>query len=238
MRYSAPQTVDILAAPLTAAVVVESQIADARSVIRQSIGTDTFLLFISLLMGILCSSAVGLVEASSDLEATMLRPPTWFIYLACAAPSLLVLIFDGLRASSNPLTLPFAQSESRMKMIYAKRIHLGLLAFYFTSILVALCWSAPSMLLFSKMFVAAIFAIALYALGQSIPSRRSSFIVSGILFLVVLVTTQAFIMMRLELDTERAEQRILDSLPSEVEKVPTQPSAPPTAPSSDLDGLP
>ena len=235
MRSSSPQTVDISAEPLTANAVVEPMAAEADSAIRQSLGTDAFLLFISLLMGILCNSAVSLVDAGSELGATMLRPSGWFILLACVAPSLVALLLDVLRASSNPLVLPFAQSQSRMKTIYAKRIHLALLAFYFTSILVALCWSAPTMVLPSKLFVSSIFAIALYALGQSIPSRRNSFIVSGILFLVVLVTTQAFIMMRLEADSVRAEQELLDSLPG-VEKPEKQFSKP--ARTSDLDGLP
>ena len=87
-----------------------------------------------------------------------------------------------------------------------------LLAFYFTAILVALCWSALTMVLVSKIFVSAIFAFALYALGQSIPSKRLSFVVSGILFLVVLIATQAFILMRLEANAGKASQDVLNEL--------------------------
>ena len=220
MRYSSPQTVDISAEPLTPVTSSGPQVFEARSVIRQTLGVDAFLLFISLMMGVLCSSAIGAVDAGSDLDTTLLRPSTWFIYVACGTPAFFGFMLDTLSASSNPLVLPFAHSENRAKAIYAKRIHLMLLAFYFTSILVGLCWSAPSMLLLSKVFVSAVFAIALYALGQSIPSRRNSFIVSGILFLVVLVTTQAFIMMRLEADSARVEQNVIDTLPGVIEDAP------------------
>jgi len=103
-----------------------------------------------------------------------------------------------------------------------------LLAFYFTAILAALCWSALAMPLASKIFVSAIFSFALYSLGQSIPSKRMSFMVSGILFLVVLVATQAFIVMRLEADASKANQTVLDELvpPSPEEPRPLDEAAP------------
>ena len=67
--------------------------------------------------------------------------------------------------------------------------------------------------LLSKFFVSAVFAIALYALGQSIPSRRTSFVVSGLLFLVVLVATQTFIVLKLRADSARDKQEMLDAIP-------------------------
>ncbi|PZO60693.1 MAG: hypothetical protein DCF15_01710 [Phormidesmis priestleyi] len=71
------------------------------------------------------------------------------------------------------------------------------------------------MLLVSKIFVSAIFALALYSLGQSIPSQRLSFIISGILFLIVLVGTQVFIVRRLEADSSKASQELLNDTDSQ-----------------------
>ncbi len=210
MRYSPPSTVDIPAEP--SANASSPQQITVASVIWQSLMVDIVLLGISLLMGLLFNSAVGVVEGTNDLGSLMLRPAPWFIYLVCAIGPLVYLLVDAVTALSNPAALPFARSSVSLKAIYAKRIHLLLLAFYFTSILVALCWSAPSMLLTSKLFVSAVFGIALYALGQSIPSQRLSFLVSGILFMVVLITTQVFIVTRVQADANKAGQEALDEL--------------------------
>lgn len=216
MRYNPPQTVDISAEPIMPFASPPPQVRSFRLVIRQTIGVDIFLLFISLLTAVLFSSAIGVMDGTNDLGTLMLRPPRWFLFFACAIVPGFYLFIDGLSALSNPRVLPFARSQAAMKAIYAKRIHLLLLAFYFIAILVALCWSAPSMVLASKFFVAAVFAIALYALGQSIPSRRLSFIVSGILFLVVLIATQTFIVFRLEAEASRANKEALgDVVPSD-----------------------
>ena len=217
MRYDPPHiphTVDVSAERLTPFEPPIVQPSDARSAISQSFGVDVFLFFVSLLAGVLFSGAISAIDTSSFsngvANVSVLIPPRWFIFAVCAFPSVVWLFLDSLSALSNPATLPFARSKAGMKAVYARRIHLGLLAFYFTAILVALCWSAFSMLLVSKLFVASVFAIALYALGQSIPSRRLSFIVSGLLFVVVLVTTQAFIVMKLEADSQRATEESLD----------------------------
>lgn len=183
---------------------------DFRVAIQQTLGADVGLIFVSLLLGVLFSSAVGAVEPIATPNGDMLLPPKWLIFLSCSLPALLYLLLDSLRSVSNPAAMPFSRSSPRTKLIYGKRIHLLLLAFYFTSILVALCWSAVSMLLFSKLFVSAIFACALYSLGRSIPSQRWSFILSGILFLIVLVATQIFIVTRLEAEAERSNQEILN----------------------------
>ncbi|MEL6551998.1 MAG: hypothetical protein AAFQ63_00855 [Cyanobacteria bacterium J06621_11] len=212
MRYDPPHTVDISAQPLEPYQPPVSQPIDTRSVITQSLGVDAFLVVVSLLIGVLFSSAVSAVDVTGVENVSALKPPLWFIFFSCALPAVMWVFVDGLSAISNPAVLPFARSKVAMKALYAKRFHLLLLAFYFTAILVALCWSAFSMLLVSKIFVAAVFAIALYALGQSVPSRRLSFILSGILFIVVLVTTQAFIVLKLEADSERANQEALDGL--------------------------
>ncbi len=210
MRYSPPSTVDISTEP--AANASASKQISVVSVIWQSLVVDIFLIGISLLMGLLFSSAVGVVEGTNNLGSLMLRPAPWFIYLVCAVGPLIYLLVDVVSTLSGPAALPFARSSAGLRAIYAKRVHLLLLAFYFTSILVALCWSAPSMLLTSKLFVSAVFGIALYALGQSIPSQRLSFVVSGILFMVVLVTTQVFIVTRVQADANKAGQEALDEL--------------------------
>ena len=210
MPYKSPHTVDIPVQAAESSPQPEPEFAHSmgiREAISQSIVVDVVLVAASLLLGVILSGAVAVSET---LNVSLIRPPLWFIFLSCVLPSVLWLFVDVLSALSNPAVLPFARSRVAMKGLYAKRMHLLLLAFYFTSILVALCWSAYSMLLISKIFVAAIFAIALFALGQSIPSRRMSFIVSGILFLVVLITTQAFIVMKLEADSVRVNQEALD----------------------------
>ncbi len=217
MRQYPPHTVDISAEPLPAYVPPVTHRKKASAAIRQSLGIDVFLVFISLLVGLLFSSAIGAVVApvSPGLapdQSNIFIPSQWLIFAACALPGLLFLLLDLLNALSNPAALPFSRSKNGMQAIYASRIHLILLAFYFTAILVALCWSAATMSLISKLFVAAIFAFALYALGQSIPSRRMSFIVSGILFLVVLTAMQAFILMRLDADATKANEELLNGV--------------------------
>lgn len=212
MRYSPPNTVDISAEPVAPFPTAVPRQSTLRSVIVQSLGIGTFLVFVSLMLGVLFSSAIGAAFGSADLGQVVFSPPKWFLFLSCSLPALAFLCLDGLTTLSNPASLPFGRSQGHMKAMYAKRIHLMLLGFYFTAILVALCWSAPSMLLMSKVFVASLFSIALYALGQSIPSRRTSFIVSGILFMVVLIATQAFIVLKLEADSERGKQEVLNGV--------------------------
>ena len=184
--------------------------------VRKSLGVDIFLIFVSLIVGVLCTTAIGAIvlpaDITSDLGSVFFLPPQWLVLAICLLPTLLFLLMDSLSAASNPISLPFARSKSSMQAIYASRVHLLLLAFYFTAILVALCWSALSMPLVAKMFVSAIFSFALYALGQSIPSTRMSFVISGILFLVVLILTQAFIVLKLETDAGKASQKVLDEL--------------------------
>lgn len=184
----------------------------------QSLGVDVLMIFVSLLMGVLFSSAVVAVNNANGIGDIVLSPPQWLIFLSCLLPSLISLFLDTLSALSNPSLLPFARSQAWTKAIYTKRFHLLLLALYFTTILVALCWSAPSMPLFSKIFVSAVFGIALYALGQSIPSKRTSFLVSGILFLVVLVATQAFIVLQMKAESAREKQKVLDEFGAPAER--------------------
>lgn len=219
MRYDPPHTVDISAEPLQPFQAPIIQPLTTKMVVAQSLGIDIFFAFLSLLMGVLFSSAVDAIDVTGIENVGVLKPPTWFIFAVCALPPTLWILIDGLSAASNPAVLPFARARAAMKAVYAKRIHFLLLAFYFTAILVALCWSAFAMLLVSKLFVSAVFAVALYALGQSIPSRRLSFILSGLLFLVVLVTTQSFIVLKIEADSNRAEQEALNDFNAPAERI-------------------
>ncbi|MEL6471796.1 MAG: hypothetical protein AAFQ74_18880 [Cyanobacteria bacterium J06623_4] len=216
MPYRAPHTVDIPTPkpinPMHPPTSPTSPKFPKGAVVGQSISVDVVVLLLSALLGVILSGAVNAITTTSTVDISMVKPPLWFVFVACVLPSALWLFVDTLSALSNPMVLPFARSKMAMKALYAKRMHLLLLFFYFTSILVALCWSAFSMLLVSKIFVSAVFAIALFALGQSIPSRKLSFLVSGILFLVVLIATQAFIILRLESDSARANQEALDGL--------------------------
>ncbi|MEL6158474.1 MAG: hypothetical protein AAFR18_04560 [Cyanobacteria bacterium J06627_32] len=216
MRYRAPHTVDVSTAKPINAVHPPTSPTNSKlpkgAVVGQSISVDVVVLLLSALLGVILSGAVNAITTTSTVDISMVKPPLWFVFVACVLPSALWLFVDTLSALSNPMVLPFARSRMAMKALYAKRMHLLLLFFYFTSILVALCWSAFSMLLVSKIFVSAVFAIALFALGQSIPSRRLSFLVSGTLFLIVLIATQAFIILRLESDSARANQEALDGL--------------------------
>lgn len=216
MRHPSTHTVDISAEPVstfeTSVLPSRDPRSDTGSIARRSLGTDFLLIFISLAVGLLFTSTISVVVAPVNLERALFVPPQWLIMTACALPALLCLFVDALSTLTNPVALPFARSKLGTQTIYAHRIHLMLLAFYFTAILVALCWSALTMVLVSKIFVSAIFAFALYALGRSIPSKRLSFVVSGILFLVVLIATQAFIVVRLEASANNAGQDVLNEL--------------------------
>lgn len=219
MRYTTSSPVNVTAnakdnptTPFTSSI---SQPRSLTRIIWQTLSVDVFLAIVSVVMGLLFSRAVGEVSSSATANSSLLLPSSWFIFLICALPTFICLLLDCLSIFSNPSVLPFAGSPARVKAVYAKRINWLLLAFNFTAILVALCWSAFSMLLASKIFVSAIFALALYSLGQSIPSQKLSFIISGILFLIVLIGTQIFIVMRLEANSSRASQELLDNADSQ-----------------------
>ena len=209
-----PRTVDVSAESISTSAFGTSagHSADYSDAIRQSLSIDIVLLLVSLVVGFLFSLVVGTINVPTDIDSAILLPPQWLTLLVCLAPALLYSFADVMSMLGNPAALPFARSQSSQQAIYFQRVHSLLLAFYFTAIVVALCWSAVTMPLVSKLFVSAIFSFALYALGRSIPSPRTSFIVSGILFLVVLVATQLFIVMRLEADAGMASQRALDEL--------------------------
>lgn len=210
-----PRTVDIPAESIASSEFGASisHSHDYSAAIRQSLAVDAVLMLVALAAGSLFSVVIGSLNAPTDtINGPTLLPSVWLVLFTCLAPSLCFAGIDALNTLSNPAALPFARTQAKTQYIYFQRIHGLLLGFYFTSIVVALCCSAITMPLFSKFFVAAIFSFALYALGRSIPSRKTSFIVSGVLFLVVIVATQLFIVMRLEADAGLTSQKALDAL--------------------------
>lgn len=206
MRQPSPPLVDIPAASVITVSPSASQPDYFRPAIKQTLGVDGFLIFVSLLIGVLLGGSLDSIAVAADLNKAALIPSFGWVVSICGLPALIFLFVDILSALSNPAVLPFARSRTGLKKVYAKRLHLLLLAGYFAAILVALCWSAIDMMLVSKIFISAVFAFALYALGQSIPSRRLGFAVSGVLFLVVLLGIQMFIVTAQKVDPNRANQ--------------------------------
>ena len=197
MSASCPRTIDVSVLPVES---VEVRLIDPRTVINQTIGADAFLLIGSLLIGIICSGVASGTIAGSELQSATVSLPPWFVFGACSAPALMFLAVDTLKASRHSMQMPFAYPLRRVRAIYAKRIRLALLGAYFSAIFSALCWSIPTVSLFSRLFIAAVLAIALHALGQSISSIRKSFAVTGTIastiFLVILAAAQLFAWIR------------------------------------------
>ncbi len=177
-----------------------------------ALGVDLLIALVAAIAAFLFSQAVSLAVYSESINQSLQAPPLFLVALTCMAAPLFYLAVDGLNAMGNRLKLPFAGSRQRAQKIYARRIHLGLLALYFNAILVALCWSASAMPVMSKIYLAAVFAIAIYALGQSIPSTKLSFTLSGILFVIVLITTQTFIITKTQAEAQQAGEELRQRL--------------------------
>jgi signal transduction histidine kinase len=177
-----------------------------------TLSVDFLLLFIAGVAAFLFSRAIGLAEASQSLQEKLIAPPPWLVLVVVLIAPIWFLILDGIHTTGNRLKLPFAGGQRRAQRIYADRVHVVLLAFYFSAILVALCWSAAGMVLFSKLFLSSVFAIAIFAMGKSIPSTRLSFMLSGILFIIVLIATQTFIIFKMQAEQEAAEQQLRQQL--------------------------
>ncbi|MEO0539939.1 MAG: hypothetical protein AAFZ80_03630 [Cyanobacteria bacterium P01_A01_bin.105] len=178
------------------------------SLVIPSLVVNLVILLVAVVAAVLFSRTIGLAQTSEVLRQTLIAPPSWMVVATLLLVPMWYLILDGMSSMGNRLRLPFAGSQQRAKRIYAGRVHLVLLGFYFNAILVALCWSAAAMPLFSKLFLAAVFAIAIYAMGQSIPSTRLSYLVSGILFVIVLVATQAFIIFKMQAEAEATGEEL------------------------------
>ncbi|NEP16935.1 MAG: hypothetical protein F6J97_08505 [Leptolyngbya sp. SIO4C1] len=177
-----------------------------------SLGVDILLVIVSGIAAYLFSSAIAMANTTDAIQVTLLSPPLWLVLATVLIGPVWFLLLDVVNLLNNRLMLPFAGSQRRAQRIYANRVHLFLLALYFNAILVALCWSAPAMPLFSKLFLSAVFAIAIYAMGQSIPSTKLSFVISGLLFVIVLVATQAFIIYKMQAEAEEAQQQLIEQL--------------------------
>lgn len=167
---------------------------------------------VAAIAAFLFSQAVSLALLSQSISQSLQAPPQVLIVVSSVAIPVFYIMTDVSNALGNRLKLPFAGSRQRAQHIYAKRIHLGLLALYFNAILVALCWSASAMPVMSKIYLAAVFAIAIYALGQSIPSTKLSFTLSGVLFIIVLLTTQTFIITKTQAEAEQAGAELRERL--------------------------
>ena len=175
-------------------------------------GVDLLIVLVAAIAAFLFSQAVNLALSSESINQTLQAPPLLLVVASSLLFPVFYTVMDGLNAAGNRLKLPFAGSRKRAQQIYAKRIHLGLLALYFNAILVALCWSASAMPVMSKIYLAAVFAIAIYALGQSIPSTKLSFTLSGILFVIVLLATQTFIITKTQAEAQQAGQELRERL--------------------------
>jgi hypothetical protein len=209
----------------------DASLTDTPSAGILSLGIDGVLLLVAGLVAFLFSRGIALAQASeifqratANLEGVFL-PPQWLVMgLGLLAP-LGLLGLDALNwGGRNSLRLPCAGSQNRARQIYAKRLHLCLLALYFDAILVVLCWSAGAMPLVSKLFVAAILSLAIYALGQSIPTPRLSFLVSGILFVAVLGGTQLFMTTKIRALQEAGRQQLLQELTNPPAAAPNTPT--------------
>lgn len=180
------------------------------------LGIDLIIVLVAAVAALLFSQAINLAVASASINQTLQAPPQLLVVLSSLMIPVFYMAMDGLHAAGNRLKLPLAGSRKRAQQIYARRIHLGLLALYFNAILVALCWSASAMPVMSKIYLAAVFAIAIYALGQSIPSTKLSFTLSGVLFVIVLLATQTFIITKTQVEAEQAGQELRQRLGGEL----------------------
>lgn len=180
------------------------------------LGVDLLIVLVAAVAAFIFSQAINLALSSEAINQTLQAPPQLVVVVSSLMVPVFFMAMDGLNATGNRLKLPFAGSRKRAQQIYATRIHLSLLALYFNAILVALCWSASAMPVMSKIYLAAVFAIAIYALGQSIPSTKLSFTLSGILFVIVLLATQTFIITKTQSEAEQAGQELRQRLGGEV----------------------
>ena len=176
------------------------------------LGVDLLIVLVAAITAFLFSQAINLALSSESINQVLQAPPQILVIVSSLVVPVGYMAVDLLHAANNRLKLPFAGSRKRAQQIYARRIHLGLLALYFNAILVALCWSASAMPVMSKIYLAIVFAIAIYALGQSIPSTKLSFLLSGALFVEVLLAPQTFIITKTQTEAEQAGEALRERL--------------------------
>lgn len=166
--------------------------------VANSLYIDLAFLLVASVMGYGLGYIISLVNSGLGLQIAMIAPPQRLMFFSVASVALVFLLLDSFRAIALPSRLP-ARSAKRAWSIYTRRLHWFLAAFFFDAMVIALGWSAAEMPVVSKFFIAAVFALALYASSRSIPSLRLSFWLMSGLFLAMLAATQAFILLSLQL---------------------------------------
>ncbi len=166
------------------------------AVLIKTFSADTAILLSGWLLSASASWSIGTISVPYK-RAALLLPPQWLMFVVCLLLPSVWLAVDAVKALSYPQSLPFAGLPSVLKKVYEERFHWLLLSFFFVTTLMLLCWAATEMLLVSKLFVSAMFAIALRSLDQRMRSRRRSLLVSSLLFFGLFTIVQVMIMTQL-----------------------------------------
>ena len=166
------------------------------AVLVKTFSADAAIWLSGWMLSVLAHWSVATVPVPYEKAASLL-PPQWLIFVVGLSLPSAWLAADTTKALSYPQLLPFAGLPSVLKKVYESRLHQLLLTFCAMTTLILLCWLATEMPLASKLFVSAVFAIALHTLNQKTGSRRRSLLVSSLLFLALLIASQAIITARL-----------------------------------------
>ena len=111
------------------------------------LGVDLLIVLEAAITAFLFSQAINLALSSESINQVLQAPPQILVIVSSLVVPVGYMAVDLLHAANNRLKLPFAGSRKRAQQIYARRIHLGLLALYFNAILVALCCPKSTWLL-------------------------------------------------------------------------------------------
>ncbi|NEQ30894.1 MAG: hypothetical protein F6K04_07815 [Leptolyngbya sp. SIO4C5] len=134
------------------------------------------------------SSVIALVATlglGSSVSVTALQGISVF---ALVASAVVFLLQDILRLFSPRLCLPLEYSTAKANSIYWQRLQISLLAVSFSLILITVGVAFPRMVLVSRLFIAAIFALTILAVRKSIPAAKVGFITSVGIFIATVVT--------------------------------------------------
>ena len=101
------------------------------------LGVDGLILLVAAIAAFLFSQAISLALSSEAIGRTLEAPPQLLVIGSSVIIPLVYMVMDISNSLGNRLKLPFAGNRKRTQQIYARRIHLGLLALYFNAILVA-----------------------------------------------------------------------------------------------------
>lgn len=98
------------------------------------------------------------------------------------------ILLDLSRYLGHPQRLPFAYPHRVTRAIYAQRLEVWLSLLAFNLLLFSLCSVLPGVAIASKLFLAAILALSVFAIRKSIPARRLAVAASvGMFFLAMLL---------------------------------------------------